>query len=167
MFNKAIQEPTSYNEEKLNTSFARYYRKVKIINYISNLIYYYSIDFDKKLSKNSSRQLLILDSSTKSDGNDLNSVNKDFLLTSKEDLTYKSFNNNNSIKEQIINQNIYYALSHLSPKQLKILDLIYSYNCSNKEVAKILNESEQTISYNHKKAIEKLRNRINKERKIQ
>ena len=41
----------------------------------------------------------------------------------------------------------------LSKKQIKILNLFYLEEYTNKEIAKILGESEQTISYNHKSAI--------------
>ena len=84
------------------------------------------------------------------------------MTSSKEDLTYLEFENiQKDIKEHISNDILFASLNLLSDKQLEILKLIYIVNYNKKEVAELLGESEQTVSYNHKKAIKKLRNSMN------
>lgn len=161
LFKNAIIDPTEENKHRLDLAFKQHYKQVKMISYISKLIYFYSIDFDKKISLNNQRQLLNLDTPISTDEN--NTTSKlDILTSSKEDLTYLEFENiQKDIKEHISNDILFASLNLLSDKQLEILKLIYIVNYNNKEVAKLLGESEQTVSYNHKKAIKKLRNSMN------
>lgn len=161
LFKNAIIDPTEENKHRLDLAFKQHYKQVKMISYISKLIYFYSIDFDKKISLNNQRQLLNLDTPISTEEN--NTTSKlDILTSSKEDLTYLEFENiQKDIKEHISNDILFASLNLLSDKQLEILKLIYIVNYNNKEVAKLLGESEQTVSYNHKKAIKKLRNSMN------
>jgi RNA polymerase sigma factor (sigma-70 family) len=161
LFKNAIIDPTEENKQRLDLVFKQHYKQVKMISYISKLIYFYSIDFDKKISLTNQRQLLNLDTPISTEEN--NTTSKlDVLTSSKEDLTYLEFENiQKDIQEYISNDNLFASLNLLSDKQLKILKLLYIVNYNNKEVAELLGESEQTVSYNHKKAIEKLRKSMN------
>ncbi|BCB36019.1 DNA-directed RNA polymerase sigma-70 factor [Bacillus cereus] len=153
LFKNAIIDPTEENKHRLDLAFKQHYKQVKMISYISKLIYFYSIDFDKKISLNNQRQLLNLDTPISTEEN--NTTSKlDILTSSKEDLTYLEFENiQKDIKEHISNDILFASLNLLSDKQLEILKLIYIVNYNNKEVAKLLGESEQTVSYNHKKPL--------------
>lgn len=164
LFKNAIIDPTEENKQRLDLVFKQHYKKVKMISYISKLIYFYSIDFDKKISLNKQRQLLNLDTPISTEEN--NTTSKlDILASSKEDLTYLEFENiQEDIQEHISNEVLFASLNLLSDKQLKILKLLYIINYNNKEVAELLGESEQTVSYNHKKAIKKLRQSMNLKR---
>lgn len=156
LFQSAIENPTEENISLLNQSFSNYYRKVKIINYISTLIHFYSIDFDKKVTLNKKRNVLTLDSPTVKQ--DYVAVKIDTGTSSQDDSTYISFeNNNDNLKDHISDEKLYTALNYLSAKQLTILNLIYLYGYSNKKVAETINVSEQTVSYNHKTALQKLK----------
>ncbi|MGN5653437.1 sigma-70 family RNA polymerase sigma factor [Bacillus sp. Brlt_9] len=161
LFQSAIESPTKENIFLLNRTFSEYYRKVKIINYISTLIHFYSIDFDKKMALNKKRNILNFDSST---GNQENTTVKITIgSSSQDDSTYIDFEKNmDNLKDHISDERLYTALNYLSRKQLNILKLIYLYGYSNKKVAKTLNISEQTVSYNHKKALQKLRETMKK-----
>lgn len=164
LFKNAIIDPTEKNKQRLDLVFKQHYKKVKMISYISKLIYFYSIDFDKKISLNKQRQLLNLDTPISTEENNITSK-LDVLASSKEDLTYLEFENiQEDIQEHISNEVLFASLNFLSDKQLKILKLLYIINYNNKEVAELLGESEQTVSYNHKKAIEKLRQSMNLKR---
>ncbi|WP_243526981.1 sigma factor-like helix-turn-helix DNA-binding protein [Bacillus pseudomycoides] len=61
--------------------------------------------------------------------------------------------NQTDLKEHITDELLYKGLNLLSEKQLKILNLYYVYQYNNKQISRILSESEQTISYNHKQAL--------------
>ncbi|MGG3522557.1 sigma-70 family RNA polymerase sigma factor [Bacillus pseudomycoides] len=158
LFQEAILNPTEENTSMLNNAFAEYYRKVKVINYISNLVYFYSIDFDKRISLYKKRNLFSLTVPHEETDKSLN--NLDALTSSEEDLTYNDFENMNKkddLKDHIDDDLLYKALDVLSDKQIRILTLMYLNDHTNKEVAEILNESVQTISYNHNKALSKIK----------
>ncbi|HFJ9454169.1 sigma factor-like helix-turn-helix DNA-binding protein [Bacillus tropicus] len=158
LFQAAIINPTEANTSMLNSAFAEYYRKVKVINYISNLVYFYSIDFDKRVSLYKKRNLFALTVSHAEIDNNLN--NLDALTSSEEDLTYADYERmakKGDLKDHIDGELLYKALDVLSDKQLKILTLMYLNDHTNKEVAEILDESVQTISYNHNKALTKIK----------
>ncbi|KAB2477756.1 sigma-70 family RNA polymerase sigma factor [Bacillus cereus] len=158
LFQEAIINPTEENTSMLNSAFSEYYRKVKMINYISNLVYFYSIDFDKRVSLYKKRNLFALTVPHDEIDNNLNSL--DALTSSEDDLTYKDYENmskKDDLKDHIDGELLYKALDVLSDKQLKILTLMYLNDHTNKEVAEILGESVQTISYNHNKALAKIK----------
>ncbi|MED1042463.1 sigma-70 family RNA polymerase sigma factor [Bacillus mycoides] len=167
IFQEAILNPTHENIHLLNQAFADYYRKVKIINYISKLVKYYSIDIEKRIHLNKKRNVLTLDASINED--DENSIKMDVLSSSEEDLTYENFEMaSGNLKEHLNNDVLHKALEVLSDKQMKILNLIYMNDFTNKQVAEILKESEQTISYNHKAALAKLQGiMINNEEEVE
>ena len=45
---KAILYPTDLNKKLVDESFQSHYINVRKIKYVSNLIYFFSLDFDKK-----------------------------------------------------------------------------------------------------------------------
>ncbi|HEF1906398.1 TPA: sigma-70 family RNA polymerase sigma factor [Bacillus cereus] len=167
IFQDAILNPTHENTHLLNQIFAEYYRKVKIINYISKLVKYYSIDIEKRIHLNKKRNVLTLDASINEE--DESSIKMDVLSSSEEDLTYESFElASGDLKEHLNNDFLHKALEVLSDKQIKVLNLIYMNDFTNKQVAEILKESEQTISYNHKAALTKLQEiMINNEEEVE
>ncbi|WP_071392966.1 sigma factor-like helix-turn-helix DNA-binding protein [Bacillus tuaregi] len=107
------------------------------------MIYFYSIDFDKKLRKNRERNLLIIDYLPEK-GNSDNNIPISI----------------GSLKEQIENSALYLALDELSNKQVKILELFYVYNFTNKEIADYFHDSPQNTSNLHKKALKKLKSAL-------
>ncbi|EJV54859.1 sigma-70 family RNA polymerase sigma factor [Bacillus cereus] len=162
LFQEAILNPTEENTLLLNHAFAEYYRKVKIINYLSKLVKYYSIDIEKRINLNKKRNVLNLDISINEEEA---GTKMDVMTSSEEDLTYVGFElTRGNLKEHLNNDVLHEALEVLSDKQIKILNLIYINDFTNKQVAEMLEESEQTISYNHKSAIEKLKQVLVKKR---
>lgn len=157
---KAVEHPTTENKQLVDNAFKIHFKKIKIISYISNLIYFYSIDFDKKVSLNKNRYLLNLDK-TITNEEDSHSTLLELINNDLVDLTSKQFEENQlHLKEHITNKLLYEGLNLLTEKQLKILELYYVCEYNNKQIAKILSESEQTISYNHKKALKKLKSKL-------
>lgn len=148
---------------KLDEQFAQHYRTAKVIKYLSNLIYFYSIDFDKKVRKHRSKYLAILDNPiSKSD-----TEKSDTLLTGlsnnfdMEEAILQSMNGN--IEQHIQDERVLKALKHLSLKQKRILELIYIQQLKHKEIALIDNKTPQSISQLHKQALKNLKEHIVKE----
>ncbi|RFT61539.1 sigma-70 family RNA polymerase sigma factor, partial [Bacillus clarus] len=126
----------------------------------SNLIYFYSIGFDKKVSTNNKRNILNLDKSITNEGEN-NTTILELMNDDLTDITYMQFEENQTdLKEHITDELLYKGLDLLSEKQLKILNLYYVHQYNNKQISRILSESEQTISYNHKQALKKLKSQL-------
>ncbi|MFD4704466.1 sigma-70 family RNA polymerase sigma factor [Gottfriedia sp. NPDC058432] len=135
---RAINNPSYENKEMLDNAFKKHYKNVKIISYISKLIHFYSIDLYKKNNLYSKRYPLIYNHSFKNE-NDKNPYEFESTLKSLEDSTFNTFQNlQDSIKDYITDEQIFYSLKLLSEKQLKILNYKFIYNYSNKEIAQII-----------------------------
>lgn len=160
LFLNVIEQTTNENKQLLDKAFKVHFKKVKIISYISNLIYFYSIGFDKKVSINNSRNILNLDKSFTNEGEN-NTTILELMSDDLTDITYMQIEENQTdLKEHITDELLYKGLNLLSEKQLKILNLYYVYQYNNKQISRILSESEQTISYNHKQALKKLKSQL-------
>ncbi|MGN4444934.1 sigma-70 family RNA polymerase sigma factor [Bacillus cereus group sp. MYBK79-1] len=161
LFKTAIISPTNKNKQLLDQAFQAHFKKVKVINYVSKLIYYYSMDFGKKVNLNAKRNVLNLDTSFEDkDGNQMSRY--EILLSDNEDKTHNSFiQDDNNLKNHLSDEVLIEQFSKLSKKQINILNLFYLEQLTNKEIAQLLKESEQTISYHHKNAIKKLKHAMN------
>ncbi|GGJ77097.1 sigma-70 family RNA polymerase sigma factor [Virgibacillus salexigens] len=135
--------------DMVDSTFQSHYMKVKKIKYISNLIHFFSIDFDKRIRKDQYRNLLVLDKSLSND-----------LTTSPRDLIIDEHNYNitfgNSLLDHIENERLVKALKQLTYKQFRVLEMIYLENYSLKEVADLLQLTPQNISKHHRTALEKI-----------
>lgn len=157
LFLNAMEKPTNDNKQLLDKVFKSYFKKVKIISYISNLIYFYSIGFDKKVSINKKRNILNLDKPITNEGENHTTI-LDLMSDDLTDITYMQFEKKQThLKEHITDELLYEGLNLLSKKQLEILNLYYVHQYNNKQISRILSVSEQTISYNHKKALKTLK----------
>lgn len=160
LFLNAMEKPTNDNKQLLDKAFKSYFKKVKIISYISNLIYFYSIGFDKKVSINNKRNILNLDKTITNEGENHTTI-LDLISDDLTDITYMQFEKKQThLKEHITDELLYEGLSLLSKKQLEILNLYYVHQYNNKQISRILSVSEQTISYNHKKALKILKSQL-------
>ncbi|UOE78278.1 sigma-70 family RNA polymerase sigma factor [Parageobacillus thermoglucosidasius] len=151
---RAITEPSKMNREKVDQAFTEHYKKVKKIKYISNLIRFFSIDFDKKIRKLNQRFLLTLDQPLAEDNN---VSMKDLLMDTNTSINVFE---QRSLKDQIENERLYRALDVLTQKQVLILEMIYVNNLTLREIANILDSTPQNVSNLHRKALEKLKKEI-------
>ncbi|MGE7623018.1 sigma factor-like helix-turn-helix DNA-binding protein [Viridibacillus sp. NPDC096237] len=164
IFNKAINDMDKESIEQLNASFRRYYKNIILISYISKTIHFSAIEFDKKLRNYYKKNLPIPGVTEESIAQEKHLL-MDLLMSTDEDTTFINFQQKQkNISDYIANAHLNSKMKLLSNKQLRILELIYIHNINNKQIAKILNESEQTISYNHQAALKKLRNACKQEK---
>ncbi|MDY7044861.1 sigma-70 family RNA polymerase sigma factor [Virgibacillus sp. M23] len=161
IFQKALNNSQDKdNVKKLDDAFRNYYKSVKVLSYISKLIYFYSIDYDKKISSYKNKEVYAPD--TESNSNDQQDGQQllEVYFSSQKDLTFADFQQHQTFLDQIEDEGLYQSLKSLKEIQLRILELIYVHGLNNKEVASALDKSEQTISYNHKTALKKLKSHI-------
>lgn len=152
-----IINPTDKNKDKVNAEFQKHYTRVRKISYISNLIHFFSVDFDKKNRKQRERNLVILDKNS-ADDNETPLIN--LIPSNKPESPPKLLNRN--LTEDIDNVELIEGLKTLTDKQLLILDMIYHKNIPQKEIADKLKTTPQNISNHHRKSLNKLKTLLNK-----
>ncbi|KAF6628138.1 sigma-70 family RNA polymerase sigma factor [Paenibacillus peoriae] len=118
----------------------------RFITYMANLIYYNSINYDKKRRLKDNRFPLTLDNNE-----NLESV----LLT-----VYDSESVPPNLKDHITDHSLYQAYESLPAQQQQILSFAYVQKLNDKEIARILGVSQQNISKHRLKALAKLRQLI-------
>lgn len=155
---KAILYPTDLNKKLVDESFQSHYINVRKIKYVSNLIYFFSLDFDKKRRRLQKRSLLILDKGLSEEGE-----------TTLKELIEDSRNENGldhliggGLLDNIEDVQLLKSLQKLTVKQLQILEMIYVKELSIKEIAQILKTTPQNISNHHRKALNKLNHSLRK-----
>ncbi|MFM9532601.1 sigma-70 family RNA polymerase sigma factor [Lysinibacillus sp. IITD104] len=155
---KAILYPTDLNKKLVDESFQSHYINVRKIKYVSNLIYFFSLDFDKKRRRLQKRSLLILDKGLSEEGE-----------TTLKELIEDTRNENGldhliggGLLDNIEDVQLLKSLQKLTVKQLQILEMIYVKELSIKEIAQILKTTPQNISNHHRKALNKLNHSLRK-----
>ncbi|WP_016993738.1 sigma-70 family RNA polymerase sigma factor [Lysinibacillus boronitolerans] len=155
---KAILYPTDLNKKLVDESFQSHYINVRKIKYVSNLIYFFSLDFDKKRRRMQNRSLLILDKGLSEEGG-----------TTLKELIEDTRNENGldhliggGLLDNIEDVQLLKSLQKLTVKQLQILEMIYVKELSIKEIAQILKTTPQNISNHHRKALNKLNHSLRK-----
>lgn len=155
---KAILFPTDLNKKLVDESFQSHYINVRKIKYVSNLIYFFSLDFDKKRRRLQKRSLLILDKGLSEEGE-----------TTLKELIEDTRNENDldhliggGLLDNIEDVQLLKSLQKLTVKQLQILEMIYVKELSIKEIAQLLQTTPQNISNHHRKALNKLNHSLRK-----
>lgn len=118
----------------------------RFITYMANLIYYNSINYDKKRRMKDSRFQLTLDTDEKIDS---------ALLA-----VFDSESVPPNLKDHIADHSLYQAYESLSAQQQQILSFAYVLGLNDKEIARILGVSQQNVSKHCLKTLNKLSNLI-------
>ncbi|MGE8001439.1 sigma-70 family RNA polymerase sigma factor [Lysinibacillus sp. NPDC093190] len=155
---KAILYPTDINKKLVDDSFQSHYKNVRKTKYVSNLIYFFSLDFDKKRRRLQNRTLLILDKGlSEKDGK----TAKELIEGASNDTELDNIVGE-GLLDNIEDEQLLKSLQKLTVKQLQILEMIYVKELSIKEIAQTLQTTPQNISNLHRKALNKLNNTLRK-----
>lgn len=130
-----------------------HYTEIKINKYISKIIYYESINFDKKERKIQSRFPLILDKPLMEQDE---SVTLKDIIPSEYKVEYKV--NSMRIEDHIECPKLLQAIKKLTQRQREVIGLAYIVNLSDTDIAKKSGVSQQAITKIRRKSLEKLRN---------
>ncbi|MCY8235273.1 sigma-70 family RNA polymerase sigma factor [Priestia endophytica] len=158
LFIEAVCFPNRRNVEELDQKFKKFYFQVRFIKYLSNLIYYYSIDLDRKYRTYDKYFPLILDKPVQESQNATSLL--DFLESYSPDISELILTEEDDLLTYIEDPKLHQVLKTLTDKQRKVLELIYVYDFKNKTIAKLFNESPQNISKIHNNSIKKLKNQL-------
>ncbi|ECO1677996.1 sigma-70 family RNA polymerase sigma factor [Peribacillus frigoritolerans] len=158
-FNRAMEILDEVNIKNLDQKFRNFHRINRIIRYMTGLIKRYPIDYDKRVKLRSSRYQLVVDKSINNGRDGSNVTMKDLLVEGKgetpvECLMHKEDKQKNFF--QMENQYLNEAIEKLDPKQHQILYMYYEQGLNNKEIGEYFGQTEQNISYWHKKSIRQL-----------
>ncbi|MCM3740618.1 sigma-70 family RNA polymerase sigma factor [Oceanobacillus luteolus] len=156
LLKKYILNPTDANKSKVDKAFKQHYNRVLKIKYVSNLIYFFTMDYNIKRRKENDTVLLILDKSSEYDAR---TPLKDLI----EDKNEEKHTLNRNLLDDIESERLIKALQTLTEKQLLILDLIYHKQLTLKEISEILKTTPQNISNLHRKSLKKLNQILSEE----
>lgn len=148
--------------EILDRRFKDFYRLYKIIRYMIGLIKRYSIDYDKRIKVRNNRYQLIINKPI-NNGMDESNVTMEDLLDSETSTPEEYIIDKEVEKELVINTKnpaLTESIKELTPKQLEILHLYYVIGYNNKEIGEHFGQTEQNISYWHKKTLKQLRENL-------
>lgn len=146
-----------YDEEKLkllDESFKEFYHLDRVIAYMIGVIKRYSIDYDKRVNLRNERFPLVLDQAPTSLQNEGGVTIKDLIESNKylPEEIYERKQNEKEIGFAILDSHpLKPILSKLNSRQREIISLYYLKGYNNKEIGELFNQTEQNISYWHKK----------------
>ncbi|WP_336783471.1 sigma-70 family RNA polymerase sigma factor [Paenibacillus illinoisensis] len=130
---KKVNQPGISEEEK------------RFIGYISSMLHYNSIHFDKKIRKLSERYALVLD--------DIDVKDEAMEESNTESIS-------EPLEEQISDPSLYAAFLRLTTREREVVNLSICKLLRDREIAQVLGVSQQSVSKTRKKALEKLRKAI-------
>ncbi len=158
LLEEALYAPSKENQKRLDDAFREFYSEIRIKKYLSNLIYFNSILFDKNLRKNKEGHPLILDAPIQ--GSDEDTPLIEIFTSNKWTIDSFALEKENNLDELISEPILYKAIKSLTSTEKTILDYAYIHNMSDVNIAKIRGVSQQAISKTRKKALLKLHQKL-------
>src|SRR5699024_2804541 len=153
LFATAICFPTEDNWQRLDQAFRQFYTEIRFINYIERVLWGYAKDFRVKYERDEARYLCMMDKPIQIKGESSAITYKDQLVDHRQDNTPKG----ETLLDQVEDLQLQKALKQLTDKQLRVLDGYYVHNMTQKEIARSLGVSQQSISKIMKTALDKLK----------
>ncbi|AXN38554.1 RNA polymerase subunit sigma-70 [Peribacillus butanolivorans] len=149
IFTDTLDSPSTHNIGHLNETFKIFYYRARVYKYMCSLIYFFSVDFDKRARKQRERYRMVLDATPKDNGRMIDRIgNLDGRL--------EKLGETDELSSHISDEKLIEALKNLTTKQNLVLTMAFTYGLSNKEIAAYFHESPQNISSIRKQALKKL-----------
>lgn len=136
----------------LSELFKKFYFQYRFISYISKLLYFEAIKFDRNLRKQTENELLDM---PLDEENDMRLSDTIFKVESEFEIASDNF------ADSLTDERIYAEYKKLTKKQQQILHLAYYTLFKDSEIAKKLNTTQQAVSKSRKKALNRLKNDCN------
>ncbi|MBM7095739.1 sigma-70 family RNA polymerase sigma factor [Bacillus sp. H-16] len=149
----ALQHPTDKNKAALDQAFRDYYTGVRILNYLSQTLYWEAVNYDKKRRERSSTFPLVLDHPAK-DEDTVVIENIESGDRVEEEVIESS---HLALHERIENPNLKKGIQKLTRRQQEVLQFIYGEEKTLTETALKLGISQQAVSKIHRAAIKNLK----------
>lgn len=154
LFVDAVCFPTPGHRERLDEAFHRFFSEIRLIHYISKLISRVSRDCyqreKKRLHHVSTSTLFYV---LQSEG-----IAQEPQFSEKgEEVIDIVVRNAKRLLEHVSHPSLYQALTHLTKRQLDILELYFLYHLTHEEIGQVLGISQQSVSKSYNKALAALR----------
>lgn len=159
LLKKAIEDGDMEVDRELNEKFLMFFLYYRLVKYIATLSKNYSVYFDKKVNSYKNRYLLSLDKPINSTGTTF----IDFTENKDPKVIDQVIAKRGKLSEEISDKNLYKVFLGLTSKQKKILEMIFVYNLSQKEVAFYFGNTPQNISKLKKKALTHIQHKLKSE----
>lgn len=153
LFTKFINSPTIIDLEKLDNAFQKYYMEARLVKYFSEIIYYHSINYDKKIRKYSQHNRLMF----KQDENQSNTL-MDLLHFYEPDMAESILLYEDQLINHIGDIRLYQIYQQLNIRQRQVLGLYCIHSFSPKEISVILKVSPQFVYKILNRSLTKMRN---------
>jgi RNA polymerase sigma factor (sigma-70 family) len=157
IFATAISFPSKINKGNLNEKFKQFYLELRLTKYLSTLLHYDSINFDKKKRKLADRFPLLLDQPVNYGGEELtllvDIIPSDGVVKESELIFHKS----HSLEEHLTDMRLFEAIKILTDRQKRILELSYIEQMSDRRISIELGVSQQSISKTRNKALSRIK----------
>ena len=153
VFNEYQCAPSEENLDKLNKAFKYYYMTVRYLSYFSKTLGYEAKHYDKKRRTVEDRFSLVLDAPIAED------------LTMKDAITDNTQDTSEIQSEiwedTIISETIKQAIKLLTERQKEVINYSFFREMKDKEIAKKIGISPQSVSQTKQAALKKLRRELN------
>lgn len=160
IFATAICFPSKINKGNLNGKFKQFYLKLRLTKYLSTLLHYDSINFDKKKREQADRFPLLLDQPVNYVGEELTPlvdiIPSEGVVKEGELIFLKS----NSLEEHLTDIRLFEAMKVLTDRQKRILELSYIEQMSDRRISNELKVSQQSISKTRNKALLRIKEHL-------
>ncbi|WP_270180441.1 RNA polymerase sigma factor [Alkalihalobacillus sp. CinArs1] len=131
---------------RLNQLFHMFYAEIRFIAYVSRLVHYTAINYDRKRRLNSMRYPLTLDQPVKESGDSWVDL-----------MAGAPIYTSNEVEQQFLSYSLFRAYKRLTTKQKEVLTLYYREGATDTEIANDSGVSQQAVSRRRKRALQKLR----------
>ncbi|MEW9701156.1 sigma-70 family RNA polymerase sigma factor [Paenibacillus sp. SI8] len=159
LFSNVLSNPNESNKNQLDQAFKEFYLELRLTKYISTLIHYSSIDFDKKQRRIQSKSLLILDQPLPDLNNDNLCIKESIPQENGDPETIYELKSN-KLEDQFSDSKLFKAIQVLTPKEKSILTLAFINHLSDTQIANHTAVSQQAVTKMKKNALKKLRESI-------
>ncbi|MED4728377.1 sigma-70 family RNA polymerase sigma factor [Aneurinibacillus migulanus] len=160
LFIEAVTSPTTEKQKALDYAFKKFYQRIRIINFLSTILYYGAIDYDKKNRKYNQKYALILDKPIGTSPDDVNVTMVDLIASPDAEIDDLISSKSDTLEENVSQSSLIRALRTLNDREKQILNLAYLHNMSDRAIALKVGLSHQAIGKARKKALAKIRSYI-------
>lgn len=151
IYSKFLTEKNEENAHELNEAYKNFERNLMVRAYLRKAIQFEARRFDKKI-RNKEKQTISIEKVVNEDGITISEL----LVDEQNRLTYEEILNKD-LNQIFMDEKLNRVVINLTPKQRKVLYMIYFLELSEKEIGKEMKVTQQSISKIHRAAIKKLR----------
>lgn len=154
----ALKKPSLQTKELVDQAFKEFYSEMRLVKYISSLIHYSSIDFDRKQRKIRSKAQLILDQPLSEDKE--NTAIKDLIPAENSEPSSLLEEDCNTLEDLATTSALYNSIRSLTEKERSVLTWHFIHGLTDTEIARKTGVSQQAVTKTKRNALKKLKRQL-------